>query len=70
MDTTIFLAVNRYGLAKATKNKPSLARDQIAIAVKLSIPDSAFRSPIIEATLDVPDHAIIAPELVIEIVEP
>lgn len=68
--TTVFIALNRKGFVKATKSRSSLARDEIGVMLKLSVPESAFRSPVVEANIVVPHHAVEVPELTAEIVEP
>lgn len=67
MKTTAYLILNRKGPVFIRKNKPSLRRDEIAVGIRLDIPDSAFRSPIIMADLKVPDHAVIVPEITVEV---
>lgn len=70
MKTTVYLTLKKNGSVRATKNMPALARDEIAIGVRLEAPDSAFESPVVFADLTVPDHAVVVPEVVVEVVEP
>jgi hypothetical protein len=70
MQTQIFLALNRRGFVKATKGKSGLAVDEIGVMLSITVPDSSFRSPTLAATLDVPEHAVVVPELKIEVADP
>ena len=69
MKTTAYIVLNRRGAARLTKGKPHLARDEIAIGLRLEVPDSAFLAPIVLADLTVPDHAVIVPEVSVELVD-
>jgi|GEM_PF-4531746 len=68
--STVFLALNRNGLVKATKTKSDLRRDEIGVLLRLRIPTSAFQSPYIEANINVPGHAVVVPEIEAEVIEP
>lgn len=70
MKTTAFIILKKSGPVRMTKGKPSLGRDEIAIGVRLEVPDSAFRAPLVMADLVVPDHAVQVPEVHVEVVEP
>ena len=62
-----WLSVNKNGITKVRKTKPFLEWDEIAIKIKLDVPDELFRRPTIEATLaikDVPNNAY-DPEIVV-----
>lgn len=67
MKALVHLVMNRRGVVRMTKNKPDLARDEIAVGIRLEVPDSAFLAPLIYADLTVPDHAVIVPEVKVEI---
>jgi hypothetical protein len=45
------------GTIKTTKNKPSLASDEICVKLYLDIPDALFRRPTLVASITVPDIA-------------
>ncbi|MCR4297238.1 MAG: hypothetical protein NUV75_00585 [Gallionella sp.] len=68
MKANIFLALNKNGLVKATKGRSSLARSEIGIMLSLEVPDSAFISPFISASLKVPAHAVEVPEIAVDVV--
>lgn len=70
MKATIHLVIARRGVIRMTKNKPDLARDEIGVGLRLSIPDSAFLAPFVFADLDVPEHAVVVPEICVEFEEP
>lgn len=69
MRTTVYIAFNKKGAARLTKTKPHLAREEIAVGVRIEIPDTAFLAPIIFADLVVPEHAVLVPEVSIEVEE-
>ena len=69
MKDTCYLIADRYGVKRLTKRPPSLSRNEIGVAVKITIPDSAFRSPFITTSLDVPEDSVIQPIVEMEIVE-
>jgi hypothetical protein len=50
-----WLAVNENGRTKLTKSKPTLQGDEIAISLKLDIPNALFRKPSLEAVIKIPD---------------
>lgn len=67
MKVSQWLAINKNGITKVRKTKPTLDWDEIAIKVQLDIPDDLFRRPIIEAIIaikDVPNN-VYEPEIVI-----
>jgi hypothetical protein len=70
MKATVHIVLNKRGVARMTKNKPDLSRDEIAVGLRLAVPDSAFLAPIVYVDLNVPDHAVLVPEIGIEIEEP
>lgn len=69
MKTTVHIVMNKRGAVRMTKNKPDLARDEIAIGLRLSVPDSAFLAPIVFADLDVPESAVVTPEVTVDVDE-
>lgn len=63
MKTELYLAVTADGSARMTRRRPNLARDEVGIRVKLSVPDSSFRSPVVLVNLAVPEDRVIMPEV-------
>jgi len=63
MKTRFYVAVGARGAARLTKGKPRMRAGEVAVAINLEIPDSAFRSPFVEANIEVPEGFIIKPEL-------
>lgn len=62
-----WLIINKNGIRKIYKSKPSLGWDEIAIRLRTEIPDELFDRPTIDAKLevkDVPNNAY-SPEIVI-----
>jgi len=66
MMQTIYLVATRFGVDRMTKRRPELGRNEVGVAIKITIPDGAFRSPVIEATLDVADGVVMQPIVTIE----
>jgi len=50
-----WLAINKNGITKVRKTKPDLDWNEIAVQLKLEIPDDIFKRPIIDAKLEVKD---------------
>jgi hypothetical protein len=69
MKDTVFLAVDRSGVVRMTKRWPSLSRDEIGVKITVNVPDTAFRSPVIAASLDVPEDRTIQPDIDITVDE-
>lgn len=63
MKTDVFLVCNNRRALRITAKQPALARDEIAIKIKMTIPDSVFRSSIFDVTLDVPSDRVITPQI-------
>lgn len=55
MKDVIFLVATRRGIAKMTKSLPQLRGDEIPVKLTVMIPESAFRTPVIEKTVEVGD---------------
>jgi hypothetical protein len=62
MKDTVFLAVNSYGVVRMTKRWPSLARDEVGLKLTIYVPDTAFCSPVLGITLNVPEDRTIQPD--------
>lgn len=71
MKQEIWLIADKYGVQRMTKRAPSLARQEVAVAVTISIPDTAFRAPTLRAAVEVRDDQIVYPEptVVVDTVE-
>ncbi len=67
MKAELFLAVTKSGSIRMTRRNPSLARDEVGVRVKLAIPDTSFRAPIVEVNVDVPEDRIILPAVEAEV---
>jgi hypothetical protein len=70
MKQTIFLAINRRGTMRLTKNSPGLDRGEIAIRLELNIPDSLFRDYIPTARLTIDPDQVIRAEPTVELLVP
>ena len=67
MKDTVYLVLNADGVVRMTKRWPSLAREEVGVQVKVTIPDDSFKAPVLGATLDIPPDRIIQPDLTIEV---
>lgn len=53
---------NSYSLtARLALKKPSLAKDEIAVKVTISVPDALFNRPQLQASITIPESAVTAP---------
>lgn len=69
MKDAVFLVVTRNGVARMTKREPDLGRDEIGVRVKIEVPDNCFRSPILNASINVPEDRVIQPRVELEVEE-
>jgi hypothetical protein len=69
MKTTAYIILKKTGPVRMTRNPPGLGRDEIAIALRLEVPDSAFRAPTVFVDLSVPESAVLVPVVHVEAVE-
>lgn len=51
MKVKFFLVVNDRGTTRTNKTKPDLKLNEVSIAMNLEIPDSVFKRPQLEATI-------------------
>lgn len=61
--TRMFLTVNARGSARVTKSRPPSKAGEVSVLLNLTIPDEAFRSPFVEAHLEVPEGFVIKPDV-------
>jgi len=66
MKDTIFLVTDASGVVRMTKRAPSLCRNEVAVRLTVTVPDSAYRSLEVSASLDVPEDRVILPEIEVE----
>lgn len=73
MKTHFYLTVNSKGSVKTTKGKPSLNWDEVAISLRLELPDALFKKPALSASIQVSENdvqpKIISPEVIQNIQE-
>lgn len=55
---------------RTTKHPPNLSRNEVAIRVKATIPDRVFAAVVPQATMEVPESAVLRPEVDMEVVVP
>lgn len=70
MRDDIFLVCDHRGIQRMTKRAPHLARYEVGVHLRVTIPDGAFKAPIITATVEVPEAATLQPTIAVDIVEP
>lgn len=65
MRTNLYLIVNSRGTARVVKRKytyspklPALKEDEVAVALEVSLPESLFKKPQLQATVNVPEEAV------------
>lgn len=57
------IVMSQYGIQRMTKRPGKLARGEIAIRIRLHVPEDTFMEPTISADIDVPESAIIRPQV-------
>lgn len=67
MKKDFYLIVNSNGTTKTTKNRPGLNWNEIAIKVKLEIPDMLFQKPQLHASIVVPESAASPKEVDVDV---
>lgn len=68
VETSTYVRMNSRGqITGSFKGKPSLARDEVAFRLFLSVPASVFRSPIFEADLEVEEGQVIVPTVEVSV---
>lgn len=69
MRDTVYLVSDQWGVRRMTKRAPDLARDEIAIKVTVSIPDSSYKGSTMSAAIEAPEDRIIQPAVTV-VVDP
>lgn len=62
-----YLVVTSNGSAKFVKKYPDLNFNEVAVGVKLELPDRLFERPVLNATITVPDNAVLPYQLPVEV---
>lgn len=70
MKDTVYLVANDEGILRMTKRPPTLNREEIGVSVRIAIPDSCFRSPLVSVSIDVPADRVIIPSIEAEVLDP
>ena len=66
MKDTVYITCVARGALRMTKRLPFLNRGEIAVQLRISIPDGCFKSPILGASLHVTEQQVIQPTVEIE----
>lgn len=61
-----FIIMSEYGIQRMTKRPGKLARGEIAVRIRLHVPADCFDQPAISADIDVPESAIIKPQVEVQ----
>jgi hypothetical protein len=67
MKNTVFLVADYDGVVRMTKRYPSLHRSEIAIQLRVTIPDGCFKAPALIANVEVPEDRVLQPSADIEV---
>lgn len=70
MKDVAYLIVTKDGISRLTKRWPTLARQEVAIQIHVTVPDNVFRSPVLRADFEVPEDRVIQPEIQVEVTSP
>ena len=70
MQHTCYIILDKNGVNSVRKSWPRLGPRQIAIRLKITIPNAVFDEFIADATLDVTEESVIKPEIVVEMDTP
>ena len=62
-----YIVMNDCGIQRMTKRPGKLARGEISVRVRLSVPESCFEEPAIMADIDVPEEAVRRPVVEVEV---
>ena len=65
MNTRFYVVFDQSGAQRLTKKYvPSTYRHEVAVGFNVSIPDSVFKTPIINANVEVPEDRVILPDTI------
>lgn len=62
-----YLIVTSNGSAKFVKKYPDLNFNEVAVGVNLELPDRIFERPVLNATITVPDNAVLPYQIPVEV---
>lgn len=65
-----YIVMSKYGIQRMTKRPGKLGRGEVAVRVRLTIPEKVFEEPIFSAIVTVPESAVLRPDATVEVVEP
>lgn len=58
MTSTFYLVLNKRGVKKVSRKRPSLNWDEISISMQISLPNSLFEKPQLHAMVKVNDNQV------------
>ncbi|GLT03062.1 hypothetical protein GCM10007897_45050 [Sphingobium jiangsuense] len=65
-----YIVMSQYGIQRMTKRPGKLARGEVSVRVRLTLPESVFDEPAFSAHVSVPESAVIKREADVEVVAP
>lgn len=66
---TCFIVMSEYGIQRMTKRQGGLKRGEVAVKIRMAIPEQCFAEPDISVNIDVPLTAVIVPQVEVEVLE-
>ena len=64
-----WLTISSLGSARITAKKPDLKWNEISMKLDISLPDSLFQKPYLEASITIPEEAAVPSLITSEVVE-
>lgn len=65
MKDQIYIVVDASGAQRMTKRAPSLYRNEVAVRIKITVPDQCFRSLEVAAEIEVQEEQVIQPAVTV-----
>ena len=62
-----YLIVSSNGITKFAKKYPNLGRNEVAVGISLELPDRLFERPQLNATIIIPDSAVLPYEITADV---
>ena len=67
MKDSCYLIINPSGIVGMRKNKPDLTSGQVTVEVSVKVPDRFFDMTVPKAVIEIPEDAIMTPEVDVKI---
>lgn len=66
MRTTIYVIFTKSGGVTMRKSQPNIKRGEVAVKLKINVPDKFFTQPVPEVDVVIPEPAVMMPEVTVE----